>query len=278
MSFHFLTSYIIFLSFLLLFSTNITADSIDYGDERSTVSWAIDVFTNDRLEAPKIGSIYEKYLPRLYELVREKKRIMNNGDTSEPSLDWVFLRKYSAGGERHMLRLILFNHFDFPVDLYVIDLDSPVLKYDLIVEDLPEEYEFDGYSTESYIVKDKSGEVVHEFDVYPSEEDEDEVEIHTGPQEWLDEKDRLDKEEDSNKDFDGESDEEFDGEFDEELDFNQDDENLDEEDNFLDDENEDNVDYEDENLQETFEEGNFFEGEQKAQESGEESPGVEAEL
>mmetsp|Transcript_299 Transcript_299/g.423 ORF Transcript_299/g.423 Transcript_299/m.423 type:complete len:190 (+) Transcript_299:48-617(+) len=82
-----------------------TADSIDYGDERGTVSWAIDVYTNEELLTPKIADIYKKYLPKMTELVREKKILMNNGDTSEPSLDWIFLRKYSAGAERHMLRL-----------------------------------------------------------------------------------------------------------------------------------------------------------------------------
>lgn len=81
-----------------------SADSIDYGEERSTVSWAIDVFTNKKLLAPTIANIYDKHLPKIYDLVREKKRVMD-GDDTEPSLDWVFLRKYSAGAERYMLRL-----------------------------------------------------------------------------------------------------------------------------------------------------------------------------
>jgi len=332
-----------------------TADSIDYGDERGTVSWAIDVYTNEELLTPKIADIYKKYLPKMTELVREKKILMNNGDTSEPSLDWIFLRKYSAGAERHMLRLhqdtnlftinialnddfegggifyhknkdsyffdddpipelpqhvqsydfletverknsteqgivfphleqgdmmmhnhtlyhaiapiqkgtryslvfffdeehehvkkhlnqeeviILFNHFDFPVDLYVIDIDSPKLKIDLVKEDVPEELEFDGMSTEAYIVKNKAGEVVYEFEIERSEEEDDEVEIHIGPEEWFDEQDRLEEE----GFFD---DEEFSEDFDEEFDddFNEDfiDEGLFHEEDFAD--NEDSGDF-----------------------------------
>jgi hypothetical protein len=81
-----------------------SSDSIDYGNERSTVSWAIDVFTNKQLLAPTISNMYDKYLPKMFDLVREKKREMD-GDDTEPSLDWVFLRKYQAGAERYMLRM-----------------------------------------------------------------------------------------------------------------------------------------------------------------------------
>lgn len=72
------------------------ADSIDYNEPRGTVSWAIDVVLDQMVEVPSIASIYDKYLPQLRDVVADRKFKMNNGDTSEPTLDWVFLRKYSG--------------------------------------------------------------------------------------------------------------------------------------------------------------------------------------
>lgn len=69
------------------------------------MSWAIDVFTNNELLTPTISKLYDKYMPAIREMVKDRKFKMNNGDTSEPSLDWVFLRKYQADSKRYMLRL-----------------------------------------------------------------------------------------------------------------------------------------------------------------------------
>ena len=74
----------------------VAADSIDYNDPRSTVSWAIDVLLDDEIEVPSVASLYNKYLPKLRDVVADRKFKMNNGDTSEPTLDWVFLRKYTG--------------------------------------------------------------------------------------------------------------------------------------------------------------------------------------
>ena len=44
---------------------------------------------------PSFAALYEKYLPKLRDFVMEQK-IELNGDYSEPSLDWVFVRKYAG--------------------------------------------------------------------------------------------------------------------------------------------------------------------------------------
>ena len=71
------------------------ADSIDYNDPKAAVSWEIDVFMQRTLHVPSLAALYEKYLPKLRDFVVEQK-IELNGDYSEPSLDWVFIRKYAG--------------------------------------------------------------------------------------------------------------------------------------------------------------------------------------
>ena len=71
------------------------ADSIDYNDANANVSWEIDIFMEKKLYVPSLAALYEKYLPKLRDFVVEQK-IELNGDYSEPSLDWVFVRKYAG--------------------------------------------------------------------------------------------------------------------------------------------------------------------------------------
>ena len=48
------------------------------------------------LKVPSLEALYSKYLPRLHDFVAEQKVKMTNGDTTEPILDWVFVRKYAG--------------------------------------------------------------------------------------------------------------------------------------------------------------------------------------
>jgi hypothetical protein len=75
------------------------ADSIDYNDPKGAVSWEIDVVLEREVKVPSLVALYEKYLPRLHDFVAAQKlKMTNGGDTSEPILDWVFLRKYAGKG------------------------------------------------------------------------------------------------------------------------------------------------------------------------------------
>eukprot|EP00545_Synedropsis_sp_CCMP1620_P005424 CAMPEP_0119015792 /NCGR_PEP_ID=MMETSP1176-20130426/11634_1 /TAXON_ID=265551 /ORGANISM="Synedropsis recta cf, Strain CCMP1620" /LENGTH=463 /DNA_ID=CAMNT_0006969113 /DNA_START=131 /DNA_END=1522 /DNA_ORIENTATION=+ len=102
-----------------------SSDSIDYNEPRSTVSWAIDVVLDQEIEVASIASIYDKYLDQLRTLVHNYKIqwVKNNEDDTstsssvkEPTLDWVFLRKYTAGEKRYMLKL----HHD--INLFTVNI------------------------------------------------------------------------------------------------------------------------------------------------------------
>ena len=56
----------------------------------------IDVVLDQSIVVPTIAALYNKYLPRLKDVVADRKFKMNNGDTSIPTLDWVVLQKYSG--------------------------------------------------------------------------------------------------------------------------------------------------------------------------------------
>ena len=72
------------------------ADSIDYNDPKGAVSWEIDVVLEREVMVPSLAALYSKYLPKLRDFVAEQKVKMTNGDTAEPILDWVFIRKYAG--------------------------------------------------------------------------------------------------------------------------------------------------------------------------------------
>jgi hypothetical protein len=74
----------------------LAADSIDYNDPKGAVSWEIDVVLEREVMVPSLAALYSKYLPKLRDFVAAQKVKMTNGDTSEPILDWVFVRKYAG--------------------------------------------------------------------------------------------------------------------------------------------------------------------------------------
>lgn len=80
-------------------------DSIDYGDDKSSASWAIDIIDKQEVLIPSMYNLLTPYLDKLRDVVAHHKIKWNNGDTSEPTLDWVFLRRYTAGAERRQLKL-----------------------------------------------------------------------------------------------------------------------------------------------------------------------------
>ena len=47
------------------------------------------------MRVPSIAAVYEKYLPKLRDVIAEQKLELI-GDDSEPSLDWVFIRKHAG--------------------------------------------------------------------------------------------------------------------------------------------------------------------------------------
>jgi hypothetical protein len=86
--------HIILTFFILSLIQFLTADSIDYNDPKSSASRAIDVVLDGVIQVPSLAALYESYIPKLNSFVSEQKRF--HGDTSEPTLDWVFLRKYEG--------------------------------------------------------------------------------------------------------------------------------------------------------------------------------------
>jgi hypothetical protein len=117
-------------------------DSIEYNDENSSFSWAIDVEESGNVAEPILRDIYQQYLPIVSKIVSQQRTHflgVDLDDHSPPSLDWVFLRKYQANSIRQMLSL----HNDVNLITVIIALNDDYEGGGLFYVKPDSEWEFD---------------------------------------------------------------------------------------------------------------------------------------
>lgn len=81
---------------------NMDGDTIDRADAIQPPSVQIEVFQHGEVRAPSIMALLEPYLDGIAAVVDRAKRL--KGLDGRASVDWIFLRKYVAGGARDRLR------------------------------------------------------------------------------------------------------------------------------------------------------------------------------